>query len=135
MRSPDTFWIYLDRLVAENGIELELFSARHYYAERETWSTEAHRTFFQVEPILMDFDNLPPGLPIIKGGIVATNEREMALAQMICGHFTGRLLPSEARTPAYPGVVFFNLISLQASKGRALLTLCEHFGIAAAEFR
>jgi len=41
-----------------NEIGLELYSATHYFAERETWSTIAHRQYFGIEPAFVDFDRL-----------------------------------------------------------------------------
>lgn len=115
-----------------HGIDLELFSATHYFAERETWSTEAHRDFFGVEATLVDFNELREER-IIKGGLVTTNPQEAARASEFCRHFEGRLHFSYARAPAYPGVDFINIIAPDVSKGKALEALASHLGLSLAE--
>ena len=108
-------------------IDLELYSATHYYAERETWSTEAHREYFDIEPTIVDFDSARDR--IIKGGLVATNPEERSKLRRFQRRFDGILHFSWARTPAYPGVDFINIIAPDVSKGKALETLAAHLGV------
>ena len=115
-----------------HGTDLELFSATHYFAERETWSTEAHRDFFGVEATLVDFNELR-GERIIKAGLVTTSPDEAAKASEFRRHFEGSLYFSYARSPAYPGVDFINIIAPDVSKGKALEALASHLGLTLAE--
>ena len=42
----------------EHNLDLELFTVSHYFVERETWSTAAHRRFFGIQPTIVDFTRL-----------------------------------------------------------------------------
>jgi Cof subfamily protein (haloacid dehalogenase superfamily) len=117
----------------QRGIDLELYSATRYFAERETWSTGAHRQFFGIEPVIMDFTKLWERERIIKGGLVTTNPEEAAKAKSFCRHFDDSLCFSRARTPAYLGVDFINVLAPEVSKGKALEALASHLGISLAE--
>jgi Cof subfamily protein (haloacid dehalogenase superfamily) len=110
-------------------IDLELYSAAHYFAERETWSTMAHRQFFSMEPTIVDFTRLWQGERIIKGGMVTTNAGEASKAEVFCRHFVNRLRFSRVGTPAYPSVDFINILAPQVSKGKALEALASHLGV------
>lgn len=116
-----------------HNIDLELFSVTHYFVERETWSTEAHRQFFGVQATMVDFTNLWERERIIKGGLVTTTPQEVAKARRFCHQFSDRLHFSWARTPAYPGVDFINLLAPRVSKGKALETLASHLGVSLTE--
>ncbi len=116
-----------------HNIDLELYSVTHYFAERETWSTEAHRQFFGLQATIVDFTNLWEGERIIKGGLVTTTPQEAAKARHFCRQFSDSLHFSWARTPAYPGVDFINLLAPEVSKGKALETLASHLGVSLTE--
>ena len=120
-------------LAHRHNLNLELYSASHYFAERETWSTNAHREFFGIEPTLVDFTKLWELERIIKGGLVTTNPQEADRAREFCTLFDTRLHFSWARTPAYPGVTFINILAPEVSKGKALEALASHLGIAVTE--
>lgn len=111
------------------GLGLELFSTTHYFAERETWSTRAHSDFFGVNATLVSFDGLQEREVIIKGGLVTTSTDEEALVKDFCLRFDGDMHLSQARTPAYPGVTFGNILARGVSKGNALTALTAHLGI------
>ncbi|MFH1651813.1 MAG: HAD hydrolase family protein, partial [Chloroflexota bacterium] len=115
------------------GIDLELFSTTEYFAARETWSTAAHRKYFTVEPEFADFDLVVARERIVKVGLVSTTAGEFAQAALFQEHFGGKVHFSPARTPAYPGVVFHNILAPRVSKGRALGQLAEHLGVTVAE--
>ncbi|MFC1592895.1 Cof-type HAD-IIB family hydrolase [Candidatus Omnitrophota bacterium] len=131
----------LSPLVVKDAIEfaylqhipLELYSATQYFIEQETWSTEAHRDFFGVEPNVVDFNRLWEQEIIIKGGLVATTPEETQRVQSFCQRFDGSLYFSWARTPAYPGVIFINMLAPGVSKGRALEVLAQYLGVPLAE--
>ena len=114
-------------------IDLELFSSTQYFAGRETWSTEAHRQFFAIESSLVDLSELCERERIIKGGLVTINAEEEAKAERFKSCFTDRIHFSCARTPAYPGVNFNNILAPQVSKGRALEALAVHLGVSLEE--
>jgi len=117
----------------QHDLSLELYSATHYFAERETWSTDAHRQFFGIEPNIVDFAKLWEHERIIKGGLVVTNLEEASKARNLCLQFEGSLHLSWARTPAYPGIDFINILAPEVSKGGALEALVSHLGISMSE--
>ena len=112
-----------------NEISLELYSTTHYFAEQETWSTQAHRQYFGIEPTLVDFTGLWNRERIIKGGLAVTSSQEAAKVSSFRLQFEGSLYFSVARSPAYPGVDFFNIVAPEVSKGEALLALTSHLRI------
>ena len=117
----------------EHGINLELFTPGCYYADRETWSTEVHCKFFGVDATICDFTGLWERERIIKGGLVTINAAEEALVERFRQHFGGLVHFSQARIPAYPDVLFNNVLAVGVSKGRALEALAAHLGISTAE--
>jgi Cof subfamily protein (haloacid dehalogenase superfamily) len=114
-------------------INLELYSATHYFVERETWSTDAHRQFFGVEPTIVDFTDLWQRERIIKGGLASVNPEQMTRAREFYARFEGRLHFSLARSPAFPDVEFTNVVAPDVSKGRALEALVLYLGISLGE--
>jgi len=116
-----------------NDIPLELYSATHYFVERETWSTEAHSQLLGLSPTVIDFNGLWEQERIIKGGLVASSPEEAARANSFCLELDGELYFSWASTPAYPGVDFINIVAPGVSKGRALEALASHLGIPLAQ--
>jgi len=110
-------------------IYLELFSATHYFVERETWASEIRRSFFGLEPTIVDFTDLWQRERIIKAQLIASSPQEAAKAKKFYIHFDGRLHFSWARTPAYPSIDFINVIAPEVSKGKALEALASHLGI------
>lgn len=113
----------------QHEIDLELYSSTHYFAERETWSTQAHRQFFNIEPHIVDFTDIWLRERIVKGGLVTTNPEEVAKAKIFCVHFDDSLHFSRARTPAYPGIDFVNILAPDVSKGKALEALAVYLEI------
>jgi len=65
----------------QHEIDLELHSVTHYFVERETWSTEARRQFFGIEPTIGDLTGLWERERIIKGGVVTATPQEAAKAR------------------------------------------------------
>jgi Cof subfamily protein (haloacid dehalogenase superfamily) len=114
-------------------IDLELYSTTHYFVERETWSTDAHREFFGIEPTIVDFTGLWERERIIKGGLASVNPGQMAKAREFYARFESSLHFSLARSPAFPDVEFTNVVALKVSKGRALEALALHLGISLGE--
>jgi Cof subfamily protein (haloacid dehalogenase superfamily) len=112
-----------------HGLTLDLYSATHYFAEHETWSTEAHRKFFGIEPTLGDFNQLNERERIIKGGLAITNPEEEAALEAFIKYFAGRLHVSRVKVPTFPDVTFINIVAPGTSKGIALEALAAHLGI------
>ena len=119
--------------VQRNDIYLELYSATHYFVERETWATEIHRQYFKLEPTVVDFADLWNRERIIKGGLITSSPEEVAKAKSFCLHFDRSLRFSAARSPAFPDVEFTNVVAPGVSKGKALAALTSHLGISMAE--
>ena len=117
----------------KHNIDLDLYSTAEYFAERETWSTEAHRQFFDLPPTFVDFTNIWEHERIIKGGLTTNNSQEEDKVKDFRQHFGDSLHFSQARTPAYPGVIFTNILAPRVSKGKALAALVEHLGVSLAE--
>jgi Cof subfamily protein (haloacid dehalogenase superfamily) len=110
-------------------VDLELFTVTHYFVERETWSTGAHRDFFGVNPTVVDLRQIWQRERILKGGVVPTTAEEKARAADFCSQLDHRWHLSRAITPAYPGVDFFNILAPGVSKGKALEKLAAHLNI------
>jgi len=119
--------------VHQNDTYLELYSLTHCFIERETWASEIHRQFFNIEPTVVDFTGLWERERIIKGGLVTASPEEIAQAKGFRLRFNHSLHFSVARSPAYPGVEFINVIAPDVSKGKALSALASHLGISMAE--
>lgn len=117
----------------QHDLDLELHSSTHYFVERETWSSDAHRRFFGIQPTIVKFTRLWNQERIIKGGLVATSPQEAEKVREFCLHFSDSLHFSWAKTPAYPGVDFINILAPEVSKGKALEALAAYLGITLAE--
>jgi len=116
-----------------NDISLDLYSATHYFVERETWSAIAHRDFFDIQPTFVDFSDIWQREKIIKAGMVATSPQEAAKASDFQLKFRDSLHLAWVTTPAYPEVDFINVVTRGVSKGRALEALVSYLGITLAE--
>jgi len=112
-----------------NDINIDLYSASHYFVERETWSSNIHSKFFGIEPTMTDFTGLWEQERIIKGGMVATSPQEAAKARAIRDRFNSSLHFSWVTTPSYPGVDFVNIVAPGVSKGKALEVLSAYLRI------
>jgi len=117
----------------EHNLDLELFTVTHYFVERETWSTDAHRRFFGVQPTIVDFTQVWEKERVIKGALVTTTPREVAKVRNFSRQFDTGLHFSWAKTPAFPGVNFINLLTPGVSKGKALEALASHLGVSLSE--
>jgi len=116
-----------------NDINFELYSATRYLVERETWSGVAYRRFFGIEPTVVDYSEVWKRERIIKGGLLVESPQEAEKVRHFWRHFDGRLQFSTARTPAFPGVDFINVVAPEVSKGKALEALASYLGIPLAQ--
>jgi hypothetical protein len=119
--------------VQRNDIYLELYSTTHYFIEWENWATEIHRQYFKLEPTVVDFTDLWSRERIIKGGLMTRSAEEMAKARSFRLQFDRSLHLSVARSPAFPGVEFTNVLAPEVSKGKALEALASHLGVSLGE--
>ena len=129
-----------DRLVEQiidfthdSGINIELYSDKRLFIEKETWSAEVRRHVFGTQPVIGDFAKIGREERIIKGTIVARSPEEKAKAEHLCRHFDSVFTFSSNRTPAFPGVDFVNVLAPGVSKGKALESLISFMGIAMSE--
>lgn len=111
------------------GIDLELYTATSYFAERETWSTLAHREFFNIHPMMVGFDGVWEKERIVKGLVAVTNRSEQARVDAFQWRMGDSLYFSFARTPAYPGVTFVNIVAPGTNKGKAVEALAAHIDV------
>lgn len=129
-----------DRLVEQiidfthdNGINIELYSDKHLFIEKETWTADVRRHVFGTQPVIGDFAKIDREERIIKGTIVARSPGEKARVEHLYDNFNGHVTFSSNRTPAFPGVDFVNVLAPGVSKGKALESLIAFMGIAMAE--
>jgi len=110
-------------------INLDLYSATHYFIERETWASDIRREFFGIQPTVVDFAQLWQKERIIKGTLTVSSPEERAKADSFYLHFKSSLSFSRTTTPAYPKVNFINVVAPEVSKGSALEVLASFLGI------
>ena len=119
-----------------HDINLELFSATHYFIERESWASDIRHKYFGILPTLRDFDDIWEQERIIKGTVAVSSAEERTKAENICQRFEGdldNLTFSWTSTPAYPNVDFVNIVSRGVSKGQALEALASYLAIPLSE--
>jgi len=117
----------------QSDIYLELYSTSHYFVEHETWATEIHHKFFNLEPTVGDFGRLWERERLVKGGMVTSSPQEAAKATSFQRQFNGSFHFSWAKSPAYPEVDFINIVASGVSKGKTLEILTSHLGISPGE--
>jgi Cof subfamily protein (haloacid dehalogenase superfamily) len=111
------------------GLDFDLYSVTHFFAERETWATDIRRDFFKLEPTIVDFTEIWQKERMIKGTLVVRSAEEKARANDFYLHFKDSLNFSWTITPAYPDVDFINVITHDVSKGKALEALTSFLRI------
>jgi Cof subfamily protein (haloacid dehalogenase superfamily) len=117
----------------QNDIYLELYSATRYFVEQETWGTDIHRQFFNLEPVVVDFAELLNQERIIKLELMTSTPEEVARARSFYLRFNDQFHFSWVRTPTYPGIDFINVTDPRVSKGKALKALVTYLGISMTE--
>ncbi len=113
----------------KNDTYLELYSSENFFAEKTNWSDDIHRRFFKVAPNIVNFDGIWERERIIKAELLVHDSDEAAKADSFKKEFDGSLNFSIARSPAYPGIDFVNIISPGVSKGEALKALVSFLDI------
>ncbi len=116
-----------------NGINLEFYSADHYFVERETWASDFRRDFYHTPPTVVDISTLWQQEQIVKGVLTLRSQEEKARAELIYLQFKDSLSFSWTTTPAFAGVDFINVIAPGVSKGKALEALASFLEIPLAE--
>jgi hypothetical protein len=112
-----------------NGINLEFYSADHYFVEQETWASDFRRDFYHTPPTIVDISKLWQKERIIKGVLTLLSPEEKAEAEVLYLQFKDSLSFSWTKTPAYPEVDFINVLAPEVSKGKALEALASFLGI------
>jgi len=115
------------------GLDTDFYSVTKYFVARETWITDIRRDFYGLNPIVTNLKETMLREKIIKGAIVVASSEERTKAEEIGNHFADRLEFSWTTTPAYPEIVFINVIAPDVSKGKALEALASHLRINLAE--
>ena len=110
-------------------IHMDIYSSTRYFIERENWATEIRRTFYGLEPNLVDFSKLWQQERIIKATLVVRSPEEKAKAKEFSLYFKDRLYFSWSGTPAYPNIDFINVLAPDVSKGVALEALAAFLKI------
>jgi len=131
----------IDKMVAKqaiefaqlNGINLEFYSADHYFVEQETWASDIRRDFYRTPPTVVDITRLWQKERIIKGVLTLLSPEEKARAELFYLQFKDALSFSWTKTPAYPEVDFINVLAPDVSKGKALEILASFLGISSTE--
>jgi len=115
-------------------IDLDFHSATQYFIEQEaSWSAVAHRQFFHIDPIVVDFTNIWERERIVKGGLVALTPSEADKIRDFSRQFSDSLYFSWVTTPVYPGIDFINVVASGVSKGKALGQLAAYLGVEISE--
>jgi len=110
-------------------MEIELYSTTQFFAEKENWSTRVHRDFFNIPPVMTDYDALRQNETIIKMQTVRTNPEEAEKINAFCREFADRCHFSWVKSPAFPDADFINILSPQVSKGKAITELAAYLSI------
>ena len=116
-----------------NEINLGLYSANHYFVERETWASDIRRDFYRTPFTIVDISKLWQKERIIKGALTVRFPEEKAKVEIFYLQFKDSLSFSWTKTPAYPEVDFINVLTPDVSKGKALEALASFLGISLAE--
>jgi Cof subfamily protein (haloacid dehalogenase superfamily) len=111
------------------GEPLEVYGETRFFLERHSELTHVHATHLDMEPEIVDLDELPE--PAVRAQWVVSGEdwpryRELTLA-------LGGIEAHPASAPWSPGTVFSNLVCAGTSKATALRWLAERHGLATSE--
>ncbi len=115
--------------VRSSDTYLELYTIDKFFAEKANWTDEIHKEFFGISIDLEDLDYISLNNDILKMETIAKTPIEFEKADLLKQQFRDVLRFSIARSPAFPGVDFINILHPGASKGNALVKLAEHLGI------
>ncbi|MBN1370285.1 MAG: HAD family phosphatase [Dehalococcoidaceae bacterium] len=108
---------------------LELYARDRFYADKSNWTDEVHKEFFGVNILLEDLEKIGRNEEILKMETIARAPEEYDKARAIQSNFGDCFRFSVARSPAFPGVDFVNIIEPGTSKGSALVKLAGHLNI------
>lgn len=119
--------------VHQQEINLELYSATHYFVEKESWSSDIRYQYFELQPTIVDFAQVWQKERVLKGTLVVLSAEEKAKAEKFRLHFAHRLTFTKTKTPAYPEVDFINILAPGVSKKRALAILAHRLDVSLEE--
>jgi Cof subfamily protein (haloacid dehalogenase superfamily) len=126
---PDDLVREMLAFAREHDLNLEMASADRFFSERETWSTQAKRQYFDIETIIGDMSRLTENEAIIRGDLAFTSQSDQSKVDAFMDAFRGRLQFSSAYSPRLSDVSFINVIAAGLSKGKSLAALAAHLGI------
>jgi len=66
-----------------NGINLEFYSANHYFVEGETWASDIRRDFYHTPPTVVDISKLWQKERTIKGVLTVRSPEERAKVEIL----------------------------------------------------
>ena len=112
-----------------HDMEIELYSATQFFAERENWSTQIHIDYFNMPPVITDYLNVLKHETIVKMQTVITNPEEAEKVNRFCREFADLFHFSWVQSPSFPDKDFINILDPQVSKGNALTELAAYLGI------
>jgi Cof subfamily protein (haloacid dehalogenase superfamily) len=110
-------------------MDIELYSATTYYGERENWTTQVHRDFFDIPVMIAKYAGIIQKENIIKMQTVITNREQAVKVAALRKEFSECCHFSPVKSPAFPDVEFINILSPEVSKGKAIGKLAAHLGI------
>ena len=116
-------WAHLQEM------DIEIYSDTTFYGERENWTTQVHRDYFDIIPVITKYAGLIQKETIIKMQTVITNHDEAKKVAAFRKEFSDRCHFSPVTSPSFPGVDFINVLSPDVSKGKALGKLAAYLGI------
>jgi len=112
-----------------HDLNLEMATADRFFSERETWSTQAKRQYFDIETVIGDMSRLAESEAVIRGDLTIAGEPDQSKVDAFMAAFRGRLQFSSAYSPRLSEVLFINVIAPGLSKGKSLAALAAHLGI------
>lgn len=109
---------------------LELYTSEGYFIERKVKATLIHTKLLGLIPENRDLmELLNEQDDIIKAGSILLPGDNKESLEDFANHFEGRLRLTRASSPAFPDVVFINIVNSKVSKGVALEALASHLRI------
>ena len=110
-------------------LAVELYTRTGYYVGAITPEVEAHAALQRWQPVVADLDRVLAGGQVIKAELVLSRPEAVAAVRAFEPRLAGRLRLSWATAPGLPGISFVNVVNPYVSKGHAVATLAEYFGI------
>lgn len=112
------------------GICCELYLEDAYYVERDWAETAVHAELIGVWSEIGDLDAILASGDVIKGQLVPSSPKQVALARAFHPEVADALRFSWAKPPpGFGPIEFVNIVPPEVSKGEALRSLAAHHGV------